>query len=92
MQMCWRAGWAQTYPTKLIRFVVPSSPGGASDTVTRLVANALPQILGQRVVDAGVGGVSQPHWMPTEVDLDAHVYPISLPQGSGWRELAALVG
>src|SRR5258708_6955419 len=52
------AGWAQTYPTKLIRFVVPSSPGGASDTVTRLVATALPQILGQRVVVDNRAGAS----------------------------------
>src|SRR5262249_10269927 len=44
------------------------------------------------VVDPGRAGVSQPHWMPTEVDLDAHVYPVSLPEGSGRAELAALAG
>src|ERR1017187_5149771 len=52
------AGWAQTYPAKLIRWVVPSSPGGGADTVTRLVANELPQILGQRVVVDNRAGAS----------------------------------
>jgi tripartite-type tricarboxylate transporter receptor subunit TctC len=41
---------AQPFPSKPIRWVVPSSPGGGADTVTRLVADALPAVLGQRVV------------------------------------------
>ena len=55
-------GWAQPYPAKPIRWVVPSSPGGGADTVTRLVANALPPVLGQRVVvdnRAGASGNNQ---------------------------------
>jgi diacylglycerol O-acyltransferase / wax synthase len=50
------------------------------------------EVLTRRVVDPGVGRVSQPHWMPTEVDLHAHVYPVTLPEGSGRAELAALAG
>jgi len=52
--------WAQTYPAKAIRWVVPSSAGGGADTVTRLVANALSKSLGQRVVvdnRAGASGI-----------------------------------
>jgi len=68
--------------------------GFDADVLRRVLAERLAhvEVLTRRVVDAGVGGVSQPHWMPTEVDLDAHVYPVSLPDGSGRAELAALVG
>ena len=52
------AGWAQPYPAKTIRWVVPSSAGGGADTVTRLVANALPQVIGQRVVVDNRAGAS----------------------------------
>jgi len=68
--------------------------GFDADVLRRVLAERLANVdvLTRRVVDPGVGGVSQPHWMPTDVDLDAHVYPVSLPEGSGWAELAALVG
>jgi WS/DGAT/MGAT family acyltransferase len=68
--------------------------GFDAEVLRRVLAERIADVdvLTRRVVDAGVGGVSQPHWMPTEVDLDAHVYPVSLPQGSGPAELAALVG
>src|SRR5260221_7968461 len=51
-------GWAQPYPAKTIRWVVPSSAGGGADTVTRLVASALPQVMGQRVVVDNRAGAS----------------------------------
>src|SRR3972149_3624089 len=38
------------YPDKPIRMIIPYSPGGATDVVTRLVAERLPELTGQTVV------------------------------------------
>ncbi|MHA6690678.1 tripartite tricarboxylate transporter substrate-binding protein [Devosia sp. A449] len=47
---------AQDYPTKPVTIVVPFSAGGPTDTVTRLVAQAMSANLGQQVVVQNVGG------------------------------------
>ena len=48
---------ADDYPTKVIRMVVPLSPGGAADLLARLVSNDLSQRLGRSVVvENRVGG------------------------------------
>jgi tripartite-type tricarboxylate transporter receptor subunit TctC len=42
--------FAQTYPTKTVRIIVPSQAGGGSDTTMRLVAPKLGEYLSQQIV------------------------------------------
>jgi tripartite-type tricarboxylate transporter receptor subunit TctC len=51
---------AQDFPSKPIRFVLPTSPGGVGDQLTRLISQKLQERMGQSVVveyKAGSGGV-----------------------------------
>jgi tripartite-type tricarboxylate transporter receptor subunit TctC len=41
---------AETYPTKPIRVVVPTSPGGITDTLARALAQRLTESFGQQVI------------------------------------------
>jgi tripartite-type tricarboxylate transporter receptor subunit TctC len=53
------SSFAQDYPTKPIRLVIPYPPGGGNDTLGRLVAQRLSTALGQQVFvenKAGAGG------------------------------------
>lgn len=47
---------AQTYPDRTITMVVPFAAGGPTDTVARLVAEAMSNDLGQQVIVENVGG------------------------------------
>jgi tripartite-type tricarboxylate transporter receptor subunit TctC len=44
------SSWAQTYPVKPIRIIVPLVPGGNQDIVARAVAEELSRGLGQQVI------------------------------------------
>ena len=44
-----RIAWAQTYPTRPVRWIVGFPPGGGADTVTRIVGQWLSERLGQQV-------------------------------------------
>lgn len=43
-------GWAQSYPTKVVRLLVPFSAGSGSDTIGRIYATGLGEALGQQVI------------------------------------------
>lgn len=45
----WPHTWAQAYPVKPIRIVVPFGPGSATDTLARILADGLARELGQAV-------------------------------------------
>ena len=55
--------WGQVYPTKVIT-IIAASAGGPTDTVTRLVAQAMSKTLGQQIIVENVGGAGAPSAPP----------------------------
>jgi tripartite-type tricarboxylate transporter receptor subunit TctC len=54
------ASWAQTYPAKTVRYVVPFGAGGSPDLVARILTERLTRLWGQQVIvdnRVGVAGV-----------------------------------
>jgi tripartite-type tricarboxylate transporter receptor subunit TctC len=45
-----RVAWAQAYPTRPVRIIAPTGPGGAPDIIARLIGPWLSQRLGQQFV------------------------------------------
>lgn len=50
--------YAQTYPAKAVRVVVPWPPGGSNDIVGRIVAQKLSETMGQQFIIDNRGGAS----------------------------------
>ncbi|HEY1544900.1 MAG TPA: tripartite tricarboxylate transporter substrate binding protein [Xanthobacteraceae bacterium] len=50
------AAWSQTYPSHPITMIVPYPPGGATDTIARVIQDAMAKSLGQPIVVENVGG------------------------------------
>ena len=43
-------GWAQSYPAKPVRYLIPMSPGSGADMIGRIIAGGMSPALGQQVV------------------------------------------
>src|SRR6187551_1040866 len=51
-----RSGHAETYPTRPVRVIVTTGPGGQGDITARLVAAKLTESLGQSFYVENIGG------------------------------------
>jgi tripartite-type tricarboxylate transporter receptor subunit TctC len=61
--LCADLAAAQIYPSRPVTFVVPFAPGGSTDTVARIVAQAVGPALGQpTVVENRTGGAGTVGW------------------------------
>jgi len=51
-----RSTFAQSFPSKPIRIIVPFPPGGPADTAVRIVQGGMEKTLGQSIVVENVAG------------------------------------
>jgi len=65
------AAWAQSYPTKPIRMIVPFAPGGGADYYARILSEPLSKRLGQPIIIDNKGGAGG----TLGADLVAHSAP-----------------
>src|SRR3989442_6943931 len=76
---------AQTFPSKTIRFISGVTPGAASDTMARILAEKMTQTFGQPVIvenRLGPGGLAGAKYVP-EADPAGHTDNIKAPALTG---------
>ena len=73
---------AQNYPTRPVRIIVPFAPGGATDIVTRIVAQKLTEAWGQTVVVDNRAGAGGNIGADLAAKATADGYTLFMPSGS----------
>ena len=68
--------WAQTYPTRPVRLVVPFGAGGPTDVIARIVAQKLSEIWGQQVYTENIPGAGGNTGVATVARAPADGYTI----------------
>jgi tripartite-type tricarboxylate transporter receptor subunit TctC len=71
-------GAAQQYPTRPIRFIIPSVPGGSNDVVGRTIATPLGERLGKQIVVDNRGGAGMVIGTELAANAPKDGYTISL--------------
>ncbi|MEQ1935021.1 MAG: tripartite tricarboxylate transporter substrate binding protein, partial [Fimbriimonadaceae bacterium] len=81
---------AQAFPTKPIRIIVPSGPGGNPDLVTRLLGPLLSASLGQPVVVENMGGAGGVIGVQSLIKAAPDGYTLAANDTGKWSILPAL--
>jgi tripartite-type tricarboxylate transporter receptor subunit TctC len=84
------SGAAQEWPTKPVRIVVPFAPGGATDVIGRIVAEALTPGLGQQVIVENKPGAGGSVGAALVARAPADGYTLYVAASPGFTNLAAL--
>ena len=74
------AASAQTYPNRPITLLVPFPPGGATDTIARIIQDPMQKSLGQTIVVENVGGAGGMIAANRAARADADGYTILIHQ------------
>jgi tripartite-type tricarboxylate transporter receptor subunit TctC len=79
--------WAQAYPTRPVRVIVPFAPGGNSDITARLIGQWLSERLGQQFITENRPGTGSN--IGTEMVVNAPPDGYTLLLAGGWNAINA---
>lgn len=76
------ASTVQAYPDRVISMVVPFAPGGSSDTIARLIAPKMGELLGQTIILENLSGAGGMIGTQKAVRAKADGYTVLIGSGS----------
>ncbi|KAG0754130.1 hypothetical protein G6F22_021146 [Rhizopus arrhizus] len=93
-----RAAWpvactanAQDYPNKPIRIIIPSTPGGGTDYIGRLMSNKLHELNGWAVVPENKPGAGTALGLAEAARAPAQGYDLVIGQSDNVTRIALLI-